>query len=309
MQTTVDVYNAFFEATLSLPSRIITTCFSLSIVFFLFLPASCILICARRSTSAMYKAVELEVISIIGFTSILLTQLIYTWTLTVTNTFALYAIHLVTQITFYVTGYTLSLVPIIVRMWRIVSLYRRTVDWRFKKSVIPIRCRIISPLKRKRRATRWMFTRVAIGTVPAVSIVSIAIFPFGITDTVADLLWTVNDLAILILLMGMFVTVLITSPRINLHDLVESRSLLLLSAICVVYNAADNIMWWGVLRYRPETLMVHVWIATVCNTIIFICLVTPTLISIAMRRHRRRTLRPKEPMERMDDYPTMETAA
>ncbi|KAG9394288.1 hypothetical protein J8273_3921 [Carpediemonas membranifera] len=286
MERLGEVWDEILVLSLSLPVRMATTAMALFIMFGMFFPTIIFLVWKRRTAVALYKAVSLEILSILGFTSILITQQVYLYSFAAKSDGSLLVdVYLAlqfgfTQTTFYVTGYALSLVPIIVRMWRVWCLYRKTLEFSLERSIIPLSIRRVSPFQHKVRASWWMLRRVLVLMIPTIALAPFSVIPVPWVVTTVDMLWTLYDMLVLIALLLMLILLIFTSRRIQVHDLLETRTLILLAIACIGYNIADNIMWWGVLRFHPELLAFHVWSTMTFNTLVFLLLTTPTVFAI-----------------------------
>lgn len=156
-------------------------------------------------------------------------------------------------------GLPLLVLPQLLRGWRIVCLFSRTLECPIEVSARPFQVTFrvykVGSLTRKRRGHRWMLLRLAFGMLPTLVVLiawSVLISRFSDEDEGIeefDRKWSVLlDIEAALyatITLVVAVALLCVRRKINQKELIESRAYLVFSALIVAFCCFDLVGWYA----------------------------------------------------------------
>jgi len=213
----------------------------------------------RKQLLSFRKSSSFLIYSSFGNVSILISDILVVWYWPDTP---------IIQYVIYYYGFSLFVIPIILRTWRIISIYSTTLNFPLQlKPQLQINFSFSHITTSQKRGRQWIYKRFIIALIPTVLITFVLIS--SLED--ADLVWTVWDFILLFGIILVTIRHFQIKKEITLRDLDESSLLIIFSIIVIFYFILDNIFWWGFLRSDPSLVEYHIIGAIILQTIIFCC--------------------------------------
>jgi len=166
----------------------------------------------------------------------------------------------------YYYGFSLFVIPIILRPWRIICIYSTTPNFPLQSEPqLQINFSLSRITTSQKRGRKWIYKRLVIALIPSVLITFVLLA--SLED--ADLVWTIWDFIVLFGIILVTIRLFQIKKEITLKDLEESSLLIVFSIIVIFYFILDNIFWWGFLRSNPSLIEYHITGAIILQSLIF----------------------------------------
>jgi len=190
------------------------------------------------------------------------------------------------QYVIYYYGFSLFVIPIILRTWRIICIYSTTPNFPLEfKPQLQINFSFSHITTSQKRGRKWIYKRFIIALIPTVLITFVLLS--SLED--ADLVWTIWDFILLFGIILVTIRHFQIKKEITLRDLDESSLLIFFSIIVIFYFIVDNIFWWGFLISDPGLVEYHIMVAIILQTIIFCCSVGYYIYLILFNKNTNNT--------------------
>jgi len=249
----------------------------ISILISIMLLCDLFVLTKRKQLFSFRKSSSFLIYSSFGNVCILIADILVVWNWPDTP---------VIQYVIYYYGFSLFVVPIILRSWRIICIYSTTPNFPLLlEPQLHINFSLSHITTSQKRGRQWIYKRFIIALIPTVLITFVLLS--SLED--ADLVWTIWDFVLLFGIILVTIRHFQIKKEITLRDLDESSLLIFFSIIVIFYFIVDNIFWWGFLISDPGLVEYHIMVAIILQTIIFCCSVGYYIYLILFNKNTNNT--------------------
>lgn len=136
---------------------------------------------------------------------------------------------------FYFLGYPSMYVPILLRSWRVVCCYKKTLNFN---------CTWTTPMQRKRRGDLWFIIRHVLLLLPFM-----LLYPWVFLTTLVDFAVLPMQLVLIIINFSLAIVHCTLRKKLIRHDLDETKALVVYGLALFAFWVTDIVLWYLVLYY------------------------------------------------------------